>query len=525
MMKYPIGIQDFAKLIKEGWVYVDKTALVYQLVSTSSICFLSRPRRFGKSLLISTLEYYFKAQKDLFKGLAMEKLEQDWIEYPVFKIDFNGVNFAEEGKLNDTLINYYLAEWEKTYGETPADIPLGKRFELILRRAYEQTGHRAVVLIDEYDKPILDVLDSPMEDINRNILKAFFSTFKSADAYLRFVMLTGVTKFSQVSVFSGFNQPIDISMNTTYEALCGITKEELLSYFGEAITTMATKYRCDRQEMIAKLKSQYDGYHFSESMTDIYNPFSLLNAFYNNTIYDYWYASGTPTYLRKLLNHNKEQMNELTGKYYAPEMFIDYKADVEKPLPMIYQSGYLTIKSFDIDSGEYLLDYPNNEVRKGFLSMIANDYFKTRDMDMDSWISSSVRLLKKGETDEFHDSLTAFLSGIPYDSHESIKDPKVMEKHFQYTFYLILRLLGGAGCHLLNEQVQAKGRVDCILEYPNFVYIFEFKLDGSAEDALKQIEDKNYAKPYLTDQRKLIKIGVNFSSDSRTVEDWKQVER
>src|SRR5574344_2924296 len=235
MIKYPIGIQSFAQIVSDGWLYVDKTALIHQMVTTSKICFLSRPRRFGKSLLVSTLECYFKAQKDLFKGLAMEKLEQDWIEYPVFKIDFNGVNFAEEGKLNDTLINYYLAEWEKTYGETPADIPLGKRFELILRRAYEQTGHRAVVLIDEYDKPILDVLESPLEDINRNILKSFYSTFKSADAYLKFVMLTGVTKFSQVSVFSGFKQPKDISMSTTDEALCGITQDELEHYFAEPI--------------------------------------------------------------------------------------------------------------------------------------------------------------------------------------------------------------------------------------------------------------------------------------------------
>ena len=522
MMKYPIGIQSFDQLVGEGWVYVDKTALVYQLVTTSKICFLSRPRRFGKSLLISTLECYFKAQKDLFKGLAMEKLEQDWIEYPVFKIDFNGGNYAVQETL-DRKLEMYVSKWERVYGRDSLELNLEDRFAGVLRRAYEQTGHRAVVLIDEYDKPILDVLDSPMEDINRNILKSFYSTFKSADAYLKFVMLTGVTKFSQVSVFSGFNQPKDISMNTNFEAICGITKEELISYFGEAITTMATKYRCDSQEMIAKLKNQYDGYHFSESMTDIFNPFSLLNAFDNKTIYDYWYASGTPTYLRKLLNHNKEQMNELTGKYYAPEMFIDYKTDVEKPLPMIYQSGYLTIKDFDMRRNLYLLDYPNDEVRNGFLSMISNDYFHFSDTNVRSWIQDAAFLLEDGKTDEFHDSLTAFLSGIPYDSHESIKDPKAMEKHFQYTFYLILRLLGGAGCHLFNEQVQAKGRVDCILEYPNFVYIFEFKLDGSAEDALKQIEDKNYAKPYLTDQRKLIKIGVNFSSASRTVEDWKEI--
>src|SRR5574344_2578886 len=522
MIKYPIGIQSFAQIVSEGWVYVDKTALIHQMVTTSKICFLSRPRRFGKSLLVSTLECYFKAQKDLFKGLAMEQLEQNWIEYPVFKIDFNGVNFTEEGTLHDTLVNYYITEWENDYGKTPTAIPFGKRFEMILKRAYEQTGHRAVVLIDEYDKPLLDVLETPLEAVNREILKAFYSTFKGADAYLQFVLLTGVTKFSQISVFSGFNQPDDISMDTRYEALCGISQEELESYFKESIASMAEEYLCSTDEMKAILKKQYDGYHFGKKLVDIYNPFSLLNAFKKNNIYDYWYASGTPTYLQKLLKHNNEQMNDITGKYYSPEMFIDYKADVEKPLPMIYQSGYLTIKDFDLDSGEYLLDFPNEEVRKGFLTMIANGYFHSRVLEMSSWISSSIRLLKNGKTDEFRDSLTAFLSSIPYNSHESVKSPEANERHFQYTFYLILRLLGGADCRLLNEQVQAKGRVDCIIEYTNFIYIFEFKLDGSADDALKQIEEKNYAKPYLDDSRKLIKIGVNFSSETRTVTEWKE---
>ncbi len=317
-MKYPIGIQNFEQIVGEGWAYVDKTALVHHLVTTSKICFLSRPRRFGKSLLISTMEYYFKARKELFRGLAMESLEKEWKEYPVFKIDFNGVDFSEEGKLNDTLLNYYIAEWEKEYGKTPVDIPLGKRFETILRRACEQTGRRAVVLIDEYDKPILDVLESPMEEKNRNTLKAFYSTFKSADEYLQFVMLTGVTKFSQVSVFSGFNQPDDISMDSRYESICGITQDELESNFHDAISDMAVKYRCDYAEMKERLKRQYDGYHFGDGMTDIYNPFSLLNAFKKNAIYDYWYASGTPTYLQKLLKHNREQMNELTGRSTPP---------------------------------------------------------------------------------------------------------------------------------------------------------------------------------------------------------------
>lgn len=520
-MKYPIGIQSFEKLRVNDFVYVDKTALAYDLVNTSTVCFLSRPRRFGKSLLVSTLENYFLGKKELFRGLQIEELEKNWYVYPVFKIDFNGVVFKEKGQLAETLL-YYIGEWEKKYGKTPDTAPIGKRFEMLLKQAFEQTGRRAVVLIDEYDKPILDVLDGPQEDINREILKAFYSTFKSADDYLQFVLLTGVTKFSQVSVFSGFNQPRDLSMSPDYDALCGITQEELEHYFAEPIAKLAQRYECTVEQMKERLKLQYDGYHFSDKLTGVYNPFSLLNAFINNRIDDYWYKTGTPTYLQVLLQHNNEQLNELTSKYYAPEMFVDYKADVEKPLPMIYQSGYLTIKKFDLDSGKYLLDFPNNEVRKGFLTMVASGYLKPKGTEISNWITDAVRLLKQGLTQDFRDSLTAFLSSISYDAHSSVKSEEATEKHFQYTFYLILRLLGENNCRLLNEQTQAKGRVDCILEFKDYVYIFEFKLNGSASEALKQIEEKQYARPYLADSRAIVCIGVNFSSETMTVEEWEE---
>lgn len=519
-MKYPIGIQSFDKIREDGFVYVDKTALVYELVSASTTYFLSRPRRFGKSLLVSTLDAYFKGRKELFEGLAIADLEKDWHQYPVFKIDFNGVNFTETGKL-DATIEYYLSGWEKLYGETSPQAPMGKRFEQLLAQAYQQTGRRAVVLVDEYDKPILDALDTPLEDANREALKAFYSTFKGADEYLKFVLLTGVTKFSQVSVFSGFNQPKDISMNQRYEALCGITQEELEHYFTEPIANLAKKYRCTIKEMKARLKLKYDGYHFGETLVDIYNPFSLLNAFDMNDIRDYWFASGTPTYLIKLLRHNHEQMNELTGRYYSPAMFIDYKADVEKPLPMIYQSGYLTIKEYDPRRNRYLLDFPNNEVENGFLTMIAANYFKPKNEDISNWIIDAVSLLEDGETATFCDALTAFLASIPYDSHDSVKSPEATEKHFQYTFYLILRLLG-TYCTLHVEHTQAKGRVDCILETKDYVYIFEFKMDGTAADALRQIEEKGYAKPYQRDNRKVTCIGVNFSSATMTIDEWKE---
>lgn len=522
MMKYPIGIQSFEKLRKGGFVYVDKTELVYDLVTTGAIYFLSRPRRFGKSLLVSTLECYFRAQKELFQGLAIEALEQDWYEHPVFKIDFNGDRFTQPGIL-EAKIEGHITQWENTYGKSPMELTVGDRFVGVLRRAAEQYGRSAVVLIDEYDKPILDALDTPQEVENREILKAFYSTFKSADDYTQFVLLTGVTKFSQVSVFSGFNQPNDISMSARYEALCGITEEELERYFAEPIGLMARKYKYTAEEMKLVLKQQYNGYHFSDELTDIYNPFSLINAFFNNRIDDYWFRTGTPTYLQTLLQHNHEGINDLTGKYYEPKMFIDYKADVEKPLPMIYQSGYLTIKDYDMRRNRFLLDFPNNEVRNGFLSMIASGYLKNPNENVSTWIGDAIILLEDGETIAFRDSLTAFLADIPYDAHPSLKPKDATEKHFQYTFYLILRLLGGSGCILLTEKTQAVGRVDAVLEFRDYVYIFEFKLDGSASEALRQIEEKNYAQPYLNDPRKVICIGVDFSSETMTVKEWKEM--
>ena len=340
-MKYPIGIQSFDRIIEDGYVYIDKTDMVYSLAQEGSIYFLSRPRRFGKSLLVSTLKNYFLGRKELFRGLKIDSLEKDWKVYPVFHMDFNGGNFTEKGVL-EKWIGGYISSWERETGlKTDSEQPLGLRFMEILKFAHEQSGHRAVVLVDEYDKPILDVLDvdKNLEEEHRNILKGFYSVFKGADEHLQFVFLTGVTKFSQVSVFSGFNQPFDISMHSKYETLCGITQEELDTTFREPMESMAKAYRCSYEEMRNILKAQYDGYHFSKNMTDIYNPFSLLNAFATLEISDYWFKSGTPSYLIRLLSHSDENMNDITGKYYAPKEFIDYKADVEQPLPMIYQSG------------------------------------------------------------------------------------------------------------------------------------------------------------------------------------------
>ena len=499
MMKYPIGIQSFAQLREDGFVYVDKTQLLYRLVTEGKIYFLSRPRRFGKSLLVSTLKAYFQGRKDLFQGLALEELEKEWAEYPVFHVDFNGEVFTEKEALKSRLESY-VTEWERMYGKIPSEASLGNRFAYVLRQAHLRTGRRCVVLIDEYDKPILDVLDTNfrvwvdgqeylLEDRNRELLKGFYSVFKAADEDLRFVLLTGVTKFSQVSVFSGFNQPADLSMDPRYEALCGITQEELERYFAEPIGAMAAQEGIPVEEMMSRLKRQYDGYHFSPRLTDVYNPFSLLNAFASGLLMDYWFRSGTPTYLLRLLAHSNENLNEMTGRYYDPQEFIDYKATVEKPLPMIYQSGYLTIKDCDREFGTYLLDFPNNEVKKGFLSLVANDYFKPEREGTESWVRTLVR---------------------------------ERERYFHYTFYLIFRLVSVYAVY--TEKQQSEGRVDCIVETPHYVYIFEFKLDGTADEALRQIAEKGYARPYEAEARTLFCIGVGFSSQSGTVADWK-VER
>ena len=518
-MKYPIGIQSFDRIIEDGYVYIDKTDMVYSLAQEGSIYFLSRPRRFGKSLLVSTLKNYFLGRKELFRGLKIDSLEKDWKVYPVFHMDFNGGNFTEKGVL-EKWIGGYISSWERETGlKTDSEQPLGLRFMEILKFAHEQSGHRAVVLVDEYDKPILDVLDvdKNLEEEHRNILKGFYSVFKGADEHLQFVFLTGVTKFSQVSVFSGFNQPFDISMHGKYETLCGITQEELDTTFREPMESMAKAYRCSYEEMRDRLKAQYDGYHFSDQMTDMYNPFSLLNAFATQRISDYWFKSGTPSYLIRLLSHSDENMNDITGKYYAPKEFIDYKADVEQPLPMIYQSGYLTIKEFDMEFGLFLLDYPNKEVKEGFLSLIASKYFNNGDT-IYPWIREAAVLLRRGDTEDFRTGLTSFLASIPYTMRRK-ENERERERYFHYTFYLIMRLISVYTVY--TEKVQSHGRVDCIVETPEYVYIFEFKLDGTAEEALSQIEEKGYTREYESDSRKLYKIGAVFSSETGTIEEWK----
>ena len=526
-MKYPIGIQSFDQIINGGYVYVDKTDLVYSLVTEGKIYFLGRPRRFGKSLLVSTLEHYFLGHKELFKGLKIDSLEKDWLEYPVFHIDFNGDDFTIPGIL-EKKIGRYLSMWEEVYGSHPAWQTIGDRFAYVLQQAHRQTGRRCVVLVDEYDKPILDVLDTDkrvdsggqeylLEDWNRQVLRSFYSVFKAADADLQFVLLTGVTKFPQVSVFSGFNQPEDISMSKFYDTLCGITQEELEHYFSEAIAGLAEVYRCNVEEMKQLLKRRYDGYHFSSRLVDVYNPFSILNVFKSMEMKDYWFSTGTPTYLLRLLSHSDKNMDELAGEYYKSNVFMDYKATVEKPLPMIYQSGYLTIKDYRQQRDTFLLDYPNDEVKNGFVTLVASEYLKNPETSVNSWIEDVLDALEDGAPEALRKLMTGFLAGIPYTMRRK-EDERERERYFHYTFYLIFNMVSIYTVY--TEKEQSEGRVDCIVETDKYVYVFEFKLDGTASEALAQIEAKGYARPYEADARRLFRIGAVFSSQTGTISDW-----
>ena len=527
-MNYPIGIQDFAKLRENNFVYVDKTDMVFDITKNDGVYFLSRPRRFGKSLLVSTIKYYFEGRHDLFKGLKIENLETKWETYPVFEIDFNGSNYTEADALEQTL-NGYLVKWEQQYGVKPATDQPGRRLADVLRQAHVQTGKTCVVLVDEYDKPMLDAMDTGLktrvddnemliEDHNRETLKAFYSVFKLADADLRFVFLTGVTKFAQVSVFSGFNNARDISMNPRFDTICGISREELNKVFASSIEELANTNMLSVEEAKSQLQQRYDGYHFSNGMTDIYNPFSLLNAFADDNIRDYWFASGTPSYLMRLLAHSNENIQDIIARSYEAQEFVDYRATVEAPVPMIYQSGYLTIKGYNREDEEYKLDFPNHEVASGFLAILASGYFHTP-TEPNSWANKLKKALHHGKPEDFHNLLDDFLASIPYSVRES-NGEKSHERQFQYTVYLIMRLIGSCRNTVYHEKATSKGRADCVIETPRYVYIFEYKLDRPAAEAMAQISDHGYAEPYAHDSRAVYAIACSFSSETGTISDW-----
>ena len=513
--RYPIGIQNFEQLRNNGCVYVDKTELVYRLTHTDSVYFLSRPRRFGKSLLVSTLEAYFQGKKYLFEGLAMERLETEWTEYPVLHMDFSKSKYTDVHSL-DTRINLEIARWEEIYGKAEGEDTFSSRFEGVIRRAYEKTGRQVVVLIDEYDSPLLDTNnDAQLQKQLRNIVRYFFSPLKGAGKYLRFLLITGISKFSQLSIFSELNNLQNISMRDEFSALCGITEHELLTQLKPDIERMAIDNEETYEEACAHLKKQYDGYHFSEKCEDIYNPYSLINAF-NTKKYDYfWFESGTPTFLLDILERMDFNVRELDGVMAAKEQFDAPTDAISDPIPVLYQSGYLTIKGYDRMFRSYTLAYPNSEVRYGFTEALLPRYVHRFPRENSFYIMSFIQDLMKGDVESCLERTRSFFASIPYDLENKT------EKHYQTIFYLLFRLMGQ---YVDAEVKSAIGRADVVVRLVDAVYVFEFKYDGTPDEALAQIESKQYALPFKADGRKVFKIGVNFDSATRTIGDWKIIE-
>ncbi len=535
--KLPIGVQSFEKLRQEDFLYIDKTAYIYDLIKHGAPYFLSRPRRFGKSLLISTLKAYFEGKRELFKGLLIEKLTEGdpeaFTEYPVFHFDFNKADYSkgisdsfkdsgdreEEILPIEKVLDAHLSEWEKIYGADSSSSTLALRFDHLLKEAGRKTGKRAVILVDEYDKPLLES-DESFLDANRRVFKGFFSVLKSDDEYIKFVFITGVTKFSKVSIFSDINQLQDISLNEAYSGICGITEKEMITAFMPEINALGERRKLSEKECLDKLKKMYDGYHFAEVSEGVYNPFSILNAFSERKFGSYWFESGTPSFLIEMLKQTGFDPKKITEhSIYSNERELsDYRTDNPDPVPLLYQSGYLTISGYDDETEEYLLDYPNDEVRYGFLECISPVFLNAENEISPLDIRSFRNDIKAGDTGSLRERFTALFARIPYPADG---DGKYVERDFQNVIYITFMLLGQ---YIHTELHSSKGRADAVVETKDIVYIFEFKCGKSAEEALQQIEDKGYAVPYAADSRRILKIGVNFDPEKRNLEGWKSVE-
>ncbi len=512
-MKYPIGVQSFEKLRQGGCVYVDKTQYVYDLVQ-GSCYFLSRPRRFGKSLLVSTLEAYFLGRKDLFKDLTIERLEKDWTIYPVFYLNLNVGNFKDDGVLEERLISH-LETWENLYGGDPTKKSLGLRFETVIKNAYEKTGQKVVVLVDEYDKPMLDVITNKEKlDECRATLKGFYSALKGQDQYLRFVFLTGVTRFSHVSIFSDLNQLKDISLDSHYAGICGISEEELHQNFKESIEILAQKNELSFQECCEELKKRYDGYHFHQSSVGVYNPYCLLNVFMDNEFGRYWFASGTPTFLVELFIKNDFNLELLEKTSMTADMIGNIDNFTRNPIPIIYQSGYLTIRGYNAEFRSYKLGYPNEEVEEAFLDFLVPYYFNSRDFAGREYLMNFVGAVRAGKPEEFLRIMRTFLD----DGDHRIAGDK--EIYFQNCMYVIFKLMG---FYVEVERCTSRGRIDIVLGTKDYLYVMELKVSATAQEALQQIDEKGYMLPFKQDHRKLMKIGVAFDLETRTLTEW-QIE-
>lgn len=509
-MKYPIGIQDFVKLRQGGFAYVDKTKFVYKLADEGSYYFLSRPRRFGKSLFLSTLEAYFLGRKELFEGLAIYDMEKEWKSHPIFYIDLNTANFRDENSLYEVL-NSHVSVWEEKYGAREYETTLALRFKGVIARAAEKEGRGVVILIDEYDKPILQTLrNQELQEKHRSLLKSFYSVLKTQDRYIRFAFITGVTKFGKVSVFSDLNNLMDISMDQRYISICGMTQNELLYNFREGIEQLGEAYGDTEEETLNKLKIRYDGYHFEEDTVGIYNPFSVLNTLAKLRYKDYWFETGTPTFLVDLLKMHNYRLLDITREKVSGDVINSIDSMSTNPIPVIYQSGYLTIKGYDERFKKYRLGFPNKEVEEGFLNFLLPLYTSAGN-NSPFMVDEFVQDVESGNPERFMQRMKAFFADTSYQVVGNA------ELYFQNAMYLVFKIMG---FYTQVERPTSDGRIDAIIQTPDYIYIIECKLDRTADEALRQINDSNYAAPFAMDKRRIYKIGVNFSSQTRGVEQW-----
>ena len=513
---YPIGIQTFSKIREGNYLYIDKTEYVYRMThSASSYMFLSRPRRFGKSLLTSTLHSYFSGRKDLFHGLAMEKLEKEWTEYPVLHFDMSTAKHADSEQLLQEL-NLKLYGYEQIYGRLEEEVNPNQRLMGLIKRAYEQTGKKVVVLIDEYDAPLLDVVHEWENlDVLRNIMRNFYSPLKACDPYLRYVFLTGITKFSQLSIFSELNNIKNISMDEPYAAICGISEDEIRLQMKDDLGELAKKLEITPEEALMKLKENYDGYHFTSPSPDIYNPFSLLNAFADGKFGSYWFGSGTPTYLVKMLDKFGVKPSEIGRRQLKSSVFDAPTETMTDAVPLLYQSGYITIKDYNKMLDLYTLDIPNKEVRLGLMESLLPYYVNNKTPEATTMVAYLFYDIQNGDMDAALHRLQEFLSTIPY------CDNTRFEGHYQQVFYIIFSLLG----YYVDVEVRTpRGRVDIVLRTKTTLYVMELKLDKSAGEAMEQIDLKNYPERFALCGLPVVKVAVSFDSERCTIGDWEIIE-
>jgi len=517
MAYYPIGIQTFEKIRKGGFLYVDKTKYVYDVCHPGQFVFLSRPRRFGKSLLTSTFDAYFSGRKDLFKGLAIEKLETEWKHYPVLHFDLSDIKkgTTEECELN---LHSQLQDFERTYGCEKASDDLTIRFRELVKNISRKTESQVVVLIDEYDAPLLTVLhDSERLEPMRTLLQSFYSPLKKLDQYLRFVFITGISKFSQLSIFSQLNNLNNISMLPQYAGICGITEQELKDNFQEGIAELGKANDMTKDDVLAKLKLKYDGYRFSRIAEGVYNPFSLLSAMDNRDFNNYWFSTGTPTFLVKMMKRFHTDLTKLDGSEAGADDFDAPTENMHSVLPLFYQSGYLTIKGYDPILSNYTLGYPNEEVKVGLMHALLPFYVVKDPVEARTAAGKMYLALRKDDIDEALEAARAFFAGIPY-QEGTLQDTPTSEGHFTAMLYVMFSFLN---VYVYTQVRTAKGRMDILMKTDTTIYVMELKLDGTVEEALKQIDDKGYAIPYEADGRRIVKVGIRFSSEERTITEWK----